>query len=192
MDFSQLSGGQMAMGVIGAIIAILIVALVLALVLGVINLIINRFWPHYGRTYGAVVLTLIVAGIINYIIGKGLGADRFWAGLVIGIIVTTLVGGFFFGTFVRREDESPLGFKGAVVPYLILAILLALLSWGLRPWQQARLAKMHEAAAPAAAMSAPPAASTAPTMSAPMAAPETATSAPTPAASAPASGSTSG
>lgn len=192
MGFSQLSGGQMVMGVIVAIIAVLIIALILALVLGVINLIINRFWPHYGRTYGAVVLTLIVAGIINFVIGKMIGTDRFWAGLVIGIIVTTLVGGAFFGMFVRREDESPLGFKRAVVPYLILAILLALLSWGLRPWQQARLAKMHEATAPAAAMSAPSAASTAPTMAAPMTTPNTAASAPAPTSSVPASGATSG
>ena len=192
MDFSHLSGGQLGIGLVAGVIALLIVALILALVLGLINLVVNRFWPHYGRTYGAVILTLIIAGIINFIIGKALGADRFWAELVIGIIVTTIVGGFFFGMFVRREDESPLGFKGAVVPYLILAILLALLSWGLHPWQQARLARMHKAAAPAAAMSAPSAASTAPTMAAPMTAPKSAASAPAPTASVPASGSTSG
>lgn len=132
MDFSHFSAGMLIGGLIGIIIAILIGALVLS----VVNRLVNGFWAHYGRAVATVLVVFIINAIINFIIGKVVGPDAFWALLIIGIIVETVIGGFIMNAFVRRPDGSPLGFKRAALVFLVLAILSALLTLGLRPLQE--------------------------------------------------------
>jgi predicted lipid-binding transport protein (Tim44 family) len=153
MGVENLSGGALIGAIIAGIIGFLIFALIAALILAVINRIVNGYWPHYGRTYATVILVTIVAGLINYGIGKGIGVEHFWAREIIAILVTTLVGGVFMGGLVRRKDGSPLGFQRAALAYLILAIIGFLVAVGLRPLQQSMQAKM-EARAPATAATA--------------------------------------
>lgn len=190
---------QMGLVLAAGIGSLVLVIFIYPLILSAANRYINGFWAHYGRAIGTVVLTSIIVGIIGFIIGKAMGAQHFWAGLVIGIVLETLIGGALMNAFIKHSDGAPLGFKRAALAYLVVAIIAALVSIAMRPTLE-HLRAMSPAAtapattssvAPANAMSAPSAASTAPTMVAPPATPEKAASAPTPAASAPASGSTS-
>lgn len=138
MDYSHLGTA----GIIGGIIGIIIFVLVAAGILSLVNRIVNGFWAHYGRAVATVIVAGIINAVINWIIGKVVGVDHYWAMLIIGIIVETLVGGAIMNAFVRRPDGSPLGYQRAALVFLILAILGALLSLGMRPLAESMRASL--------------------------------------------------